>query len=251
VSDDSQVDELERKRIQKRGQRVERGPWKWQILDMLQRQNELIEAMAAEIRAQNETRRKLSDAGKKSAAARLAKLGTNAPPGSAAFLKKPAEVPDESSGMGAAQMSLVPEGVHEPVQRKPKKAKLLPLDGGIIWAAYEGAYTNRHGVKPIRNLKVNAQCKQIAEQVGRDVGMQLAAYYVTRNDAFYLNAKHPLGLLLMNLQKIHTEWANGREVTMRDAQRQEAHSQTDRAIREYSRTCSEQVQERNTENAEF
>jgi hypothetical protein len=243
-------DEKQLKRIRDREERQELGPVKWQIIDQLKTISAKLGEMTTAIQdlatqynqsfeklhAHNETARKLSEAGKKSAAARKAKFGS-ARPGGPVFPTQP-------------ELSVVPDPVREGVR---KKKEPLVTDGGIVWQAYHMAYRERYGVDPLRNAKVNAQCKELAKQIGVERACTVVCYYVERNDAFYVNAKHPLGLCILNLQKLVTERETNTVVTMTDARRVESHSQTDRAIREYAARqegVREQVHVKGVENAD-
>jgi len=219
------------KRIRRREQRSERGPWKWQLIDLLQKNLEAtlhLTKVIENMGAQSETQRKLSEAGKKSAAARKAKFGTAKPTANPTQVVIPAGavLPENTDLLGGKL-----EPLHEPVRKKKQ-----PSEGSAVWDAYEIAYRNRHKVEPIRNAKVNGQCKSLVTQVGAREAVELVRYYVDRNDAFYVNAKHPLGLLLLELQKLRTEYATGQSMTMRDARRQEVHASTDQALRDYAAT---------------
>jgi hypothetical protein len=41
----------------------------------------------------------------------------------------------------------------------------------------------------------------------------VAAFYLTHNGQRYVAAMHPVGLLLMDAEKIRTEWATGQRMT--------------------------------------
>jgi hypothetical protein len=101
--------------------------------------------------------------------------------------------------------------------------------------AYKAAYVARYGVPPIRNAKVNTQCLQLAKDVGVDNAEAVVTYYLSRDDAFYINASHPIGLCLVNAQKLWTEMRTHKEVTMTEARRLEKESGTRRAIDTYIR----------------
>ena len=242
------VQESEKKaitRIRKREQRGERGPWKWQLIDRLDKAIELLEGIETAITAlsnrldrvvvSSETQRKLSEAGKKSAEARRKKFGSAAP------VKVDHAAPgyDRSvavklvDGAVAEVTDLLGEPVREPVRRK--KPAPPPTEGVVVWLAYHQAYVDRWKVEPIRNEKTNTQCKQLAKLAGVDQARELVRYYVSRSDAFYVNAKHPIGLLLIDLQKLRTEMLQGREMTLSDAKRYEVHARTDSAIQQYAR----------------
>lgn len=217
------------RRIRKREEPGDRGPWKWQLISaILECSAKLDQVLKAVERTaqQSETSRKLSEAGKKSAEARRKKFGSAAPGG-------PTKVEIPAGAISAVPTNLLGEPVREPVRRKREKEK---PQGSLVWDAYELAYQRRWNVTPIRNTKVNVQCKQLVDQVGAEQACALVGYYLQRTDAFYTNAKHPLGLLIVDLQKLRTEFLSGTAMTMRDAQRQETHSRTDQSIREYAAT---------------
>lgn len=206
-------------RIQEREAPGAKGPWKWQLIEAVNNVELKLDALLQALELNNkrsETARKLSEAGKKSAATRRAKYGT-ATPGK------------------IGPVDLLGEPLHEPVReiKKSRKVAGVATPGSLVWDAYSMAYRNRYGMDPLRNAKVNGQCSQIANQVGADTGRELAAYYLTRNDVMYVKSSHTLGLCLLDLQKLNTERYNGNVVTFTDAKRMESASQTDRAIRQY------------------
>lgn len=224
----------------KEDDRQMQGPWKWQLIDLLTR----IVAKLDDLGKNNETKRKLSDAGKKSAAARKAKFGSNRPPGSN-FKPEPSPellaseppcvaptLPRQQNLEGIIEPDREP--VPEPVHKTRKKTTKPPAQSSQVWETYAAAYLERYKVTPLRNARVNQHCKSLVDQLGIALAVEISGYYVGRNDAFLVNAKHPLGLCILNLQKFVTERENGTVVTMTDARRVEAHSQTDRAIQQYA-----------------
>ena len=220
------------------------GDWKlclYRQLSTIDLNLQAIVELLEKLTERSETQRKLSDAGKKSAEARRLKFGS-ARPGDA-MLKAFA---------GPPQMDLLTEEqierpfgepVREGVRAARKKSVKPPTAGSQVWQIYELAYQSRWTVAPLRNARANRHCAELAGLVGIAGAMDLARYYVSRNDARYVNAKHPLGLLIMDAQKLSTEHRGGCEMTMRDAQRHETHSQTDRAIRQYVDQNPEPVRE--------
>jgi hypothetical protein len=85
------------------------------------------------------------------------------------------------------------------------------------WVAYSASYQTKYGVPPVRNAKVNAQLVQFCKRVGRDA-VPMATWYVTHGAARYVHAGHSLGLLLMDAEKLHTEWETGLRMTSTAAQ---------------------------------
>jgi hypothetical protein len=123
------------------------------------------------------------------------------------------------------QMALNGKSVAAPITER--------LPGTTVWAAYKSAYVERYGIEPLRSAKVNSQCLVLAQQVGVDEACILIAYFLQRNDAFYVNAAHPIGLCLQQAQKLITELKTGEAMTLVRAQNAEKHAQTDAAIRDY------------------
>lgn len=85
------------------------------------------------------------------------------------------------------------------------------------WANYAEAYRARYGTNPVRNAKVNGQLVQLAKRVGEDAA-PMASWYVSHGAARYVQSGHSIGLLLMDAEKLHTEWQTGRRITATQAQ---------------------------------
>lgn len=238
------TDRKHKKQIRDREEPGTAGPWKWQLIHAIQAvEQKLDQVLKAvnQVGSHSETARKLSEAGKKSAAARKAKFGS-AKPGAAQAAVETKPVLDQ----GVMQLfEQVREGVQETALGKKALDKQERTPGGMVWKTYSVAYRNRHKVDPIRNVKVNAHCKQLVAQVGVEMAISVVGYFVDRDDAFYVNAKHPLGLCVLDLQKLCTEMQTDTVVTMTDARRGEVASQSDRAIRQYLKTqvSTERVRE--------
>jgi hypothetical protein len=80
------------------------------------------------------------------------------------------------------------------------------------WDAYTIAYLERYGVEPVRNAKVNGQIAQLVQRLGADEAPQVAMFYVTINDSFFIRASHEFGLLVSRAEGIRTQWITGRQV---------------------------------------
>ena len=65
----------------------------------------------------------------------------------------------------------------------------------------------------MRNKLVNSQMGQFITRVPLAEAPAIAQFYLTHNDAFYIRKAHPVGLLLSDSEKLHTEWQTGRKVT--------------------------------------
>lgn len=89
------------------------------------------------------------------------------------------------------------------------------------WEHYRDAYAQRYEVKPVRNAKVNAHVKQLVQRLGRQEAPQVAAFYLTHNDAFYIRKAHDIGLLVSDAEKLRTECLTQRKVTGLRARQEE------------------------------
>lgn len=243
----------------KRRRRSEHDIWKDEMLDAMSRLGTQMESLVAEIRrlsAQDETRRRLSEAGKRSAEARAAKFGSSRPPRPEPVREGVREIPDSSPENWPSQpvMPGFAEPVREPVQGKKVRKAKTPADpppGSLVWDDYCAAFLARHGVAPIRDARANRHCAELVKRVGPERARELARYYVGRSDAQYLKAKHPLGILTVDVQKLNTEMQTGQAMTGREAARAENAAMNDEVFRKYmdNQKNTEGVREGVQENA--
>lgn len=70
----------------------------------------------------------------------------------------------------------------------------------------------------MRNAKVNAQVKQLVQRLGADESPLVAEFYVCHGSGFYVRKAHDFGSLLTDAEKLRTEWATGRVITVSGAQ---------------------------------
>jgi len=100
---------------------------------------------------------------------------------------------------------------------KPTKpAKQEPPTAGT-WKAYTTAYVVRYRVEPVRNATVNGQLANLVSRLGAEEAPAVAAFYVRSNNSRYVNAGHSVGMLVMDAEKLRTEWATGRQGTAHQA----------------------------------
>jgi len=110
-------------------------------------------------------------------------------------------------------------------EEKPiKKSK-----SGETWKAYADAYFNRYNTEPVRNAKVNIQLSQLVDRLGAEEAPHVAAYYVAHNSAFYIQRGHSVAQLLVDCEKLRTEWATNRQITTAQA-RQIDRTQTNQNV---------------------
>ena len=101
---------------------------------------------------------------------------------------------------------------------KAKQKTDAQIANTATWDGYTIAYLERYGVEPVRNAKVNAQVAQLVQRLGAEEAPQVAMFYVTVNDSFYIRASHEFGLLVARAEGIRTQWLTGRQVNMVTAQ---------------------------------
>jgi hypothetical protein len=93
--------------------------------------------------------------------------------------------------------------------------------GAKTWREYKAAYRERHGDAPLWNAKTAGMLKNFIARVPADEAPAIAAFYVGHNDRFYVQAMHPVGLLLRDAEKLRTEWATGNRMTAAKAKNSE------------------------------
>jgi hypothetical protein len=93
---------------------------------------------------------------------------------------------------------------------------------GETWNAYASAYEQRYGAPPVRNSTINGQLAQFVKRIGDVEAPHVAMFYVRHNGQFYVKKMHAVGAMLMDAEKLRTEWATNRSMTETQAR------QTDR-----------------------
>lgn len=115
-----------------------------------------------------------------------------------------------------------PSGLQQvklPQKSRSTPPKMTPTS--LVWDAYAHAYHDRYGTPPVRNAKVNAQMKQFVQRVPQEEAPHIAAFYVWHASAYYQTKGHPIGLLLADAEKLHTEWKTNRPILAPQARQQE------------------------------
>lgn len=85
-----------------------------------------------------------------------------------------------------------------------------------IWLAYSEAYQVRYGADPVRNAKVNRNVVDLWKRLGAEAA-DVAAHFVSINDAYLIRNCHDLGSLLVKCESYRTQWATGRQMNGRTA----------------------------------
>lgn len=136
--------------------------------------------------------------------------------------------------------SPAPSGNLPAVADKNKPSSPNP-DNVATWNAYEAAYKQRYNCPVIRNAKVNGQIAKLVKDVGGDIAPVLAAYYVNHNNGFYVQKRHPIGLLLSDAQGIYTDMMRNEQMTAAKARQQEG-AQTNLSAYEQAKAMRQQKQ---------
>lgn len=101
------------------------------------------------------------------------------------------------------------------------------------WAAYRDAYEQTHKARLKDSPRHFGLCKQIVARVGAESAPDVARFFLTHTDAFYVKAKHPLNLLVRDCEKIFTEMKTGNITTGIEARRVEQTDSIARGIKSY------------------
>lgn len=105
-----------------------------------------------------------------------------------------------------------------PEKQEPSKAKPAVPKSTATWNAYAKAFQARYGAEPIRDASINSILCKFVDKIPNGNAPAVAEFYISHNSRFYVEAKHPVNLLLRDVQKIHTDWATGMQTTSTQAQ---------------------------------
>lgn len=94
--------------------------------------------------------------------------------------------------------------------------------GAQTWRAYKAAYQEKYQEPPSWNAKVAGQLKSFVSRIPASEAPEVAAFYLSHNDRFYVQSMHPVGLLLRDAEKLRTEWATGQRMTSAKARNSES-----------------------------
>ena len=117
---------------------------------------------------------------------------------------------------GAPPAEAAPAAAKPVKAKKAAEAKEPPPTVGT-WKAYSTAYSVRYHVEPVRNATVNGQLANLVSRLGSEEAPAVAAFYVRSNNNRYVSAGHSVGMLVMDAEKLRTEWATGRQGTATQA----------------------------------
>lgn len=100
-----------------------------------------------------------------------------------------------------------------PAARKSRPKSDGPSPGSLAWDAYALAYAERYGPAPIRNQTTNSQLAAFVKRVPAEEAPGIARHYLRSSQSRYVAAKHPVGMLLQDAEKLRTEWATATHTT--------------------------------------
>lgn len=106
---------------------------------------------------------------------------------------------DSSGGPGPATAAGLPHGKDNGRTVKSAEASV----------AYTTAYRQRYGVEPVRNARMNALLCQLVDRLGVGEAPSVAAFYLSVDASLYVNAGHPLNLLVRDCETLRTQWKCG------------------------------------------
>ena len=109
-------------------------------------------------------------------------------------------------------------GKSKPKEVPASKTKSLSRAASAdTWDAYSRAYLHRYSVEPTRNQKVNSQLAQFCKRVPLEEAPDIASFYLSHNNAYYIRTSHSTDALLKDAEKLRTEWQTGHKVTNKRA----------------------------------
>lgn len=124
-------------------------------------------------------------------------------------LKRQGQGQGEGQGQG-------PDSPDSPLRSEssPRSAAVTALPGksAVAWNAYAAAYQQRYGTEPLRNAQTNAQMARFVSLVGKDAP-DIAAFYVSVNERWLIQHRHPVGALVKGADSYWTQWKTGQKST--------------------------------------
>lgn len=95
-------------------------------------------------------------------------------------------------------------------QNLPQITKKPESKSTATWESFSNAYRKRYGSEPVRNATTNSQMSNVVKRIGEEEAPEVAAFFVTLNDPWYMKQGHAIGILLKDCEKIRTMWVTGK-----------------------------------------
>lgn len=103
------------------------------------------------------------------------------------------------------------------------------------WVSYSKAYVEKYKIEPVRNAKVSSQVKDFVKRIGYEESPNVAAWFLTHTENFYVKGGHVFGMLAKDAEKLRTEWATGNviEIQQYKSSGQQRIENTNKAVAEF------------------
>jgi len=108
----------------------------------------------------------------------------------------------------ASADGLAPQEILHQVKKSKPQSDEKKLVAKSVRENYISAYQNRYGVKPTWAAKENSLALKLIERIGQQESLELSQKYLTYQDPWHCQQKHPFGLLVSQLDKIRVELNN-------------------------------------------
>lgn len=95
-------------------------------------------------------------------------------------------------------------------EKKPITDTELQAACRATWNSYSEVYAKRYGAPPLRNAQTNTAIKSFCKRIPHEEAPQVAAFFVSLEDPFYLQSMHSAALMLKNAEGLRTRWATGK-----------------------------------------
>lgn len=106
--------------------------------------------------------------------------------------------------------------VSQEKEAKPKRTKKGSTkeksEGSILWDHYASAFVAKYGIEPLKNAKGYSLSSQLVKLAGVDAGRQIIESYFKSTDPFVLKTRHPLGLLVSQIDKFRVDNIRGNDL---------------------------------------
>lgn len=133
--------------------------------------------------------------------------------------------PSLRSGFAPPPDGGVPPKAKKPRAPRPKKGD-EPTPSVLAWKGYSAAYLRRYKVEPVCNARVRGQLANFVTRIPAAEVEAVAAFFVSHNGNLYVNARHPVDLLIRDAEKLRTDWATNQRTDPQLASRIAAPNET-------------------------
>lgn len=117
----------------------------------------------------------------------------------------------------------------KPYLKAAPKGKPVTSD---LWSVWSEEYQRTYGVEPLRNAKINGMLARLVNMLPKDDATAVVRHYLRSANQFYTFARHPVELLLRDVQKLYTELKTGSVATRSQAKHGETRDANLRAAKD-------------------